>query len=437
MLQHVKPARTVPVTGGPSPRRPAALQDTQSAKLSFLNKVQQCFAVRKGLEGMLDLAREVFCRATEQVHELMATYREQHSLDCLKVGTCLWPWLPISSAQGSSISTCNEESSCKQHGLDSLKVGINVCIWHGCLLEISNICRVALAQSGAPDTVWNSVSSLPYSPRGCGSMAPSQGSRSGCRLCCVPPIETGSAPVTFHLTLHCASVQVQYTAKRGFYMVLQRPGTSLEGGSTAPDLPAGFLPLQSRGTSSLDCTTQELNTLNVRLAKAASDCLILTEQVCWPDQPTDCLCAASFSHKCGAEDYLVPLLRMACILLSVCEAKARLCEPPHGLHSQGDAAAACHQHNVQAQAHATPTCWWCSALPWLWLCCALTVCTGPSTYRARASLLHDTRCAPAAELCPNCLHRPFIMPTAQLPPGGAEQGSGCGMLHPLHILPHI
>eukprot|EP00891_Asterochloris_glomerata_P002051 jgi/Astpho2/2051/Aster-00547 len=131
-------------------------EDTQSAKMSFLNKVQQCFAVRKGLEGMLDLARDVFCRATQQVHDLMATYREQHSLDCLKV---------------------------------------------------------------------------------------------------------------------------QYTAKRGFYMVLQQPGTSLEGGSTAPDLPAGFLPLQSRGTSSLDCTTQELNTLNVRLAKAASDCLVLTEQV--------------------------------------------------------------------------------------------------------------------------------------------------------------
>ena len=76
-------------------------------------------------------------------------------------------------------------------------------------------------------------------------------------------------------------------------MVLQRPGTRLEDGSTAPDLPAGFLPLQSRGTSSLDCTTQELNTLNVRLAKAASDCLVLTEQVCWPDQLQEYLCAAS------------------------------------------------------------------------------------------------------------------------------------------------
>ena len=71
-------------------------------------------------------------------------------------------------------------------------------------------------------------------------------------------------------------------------MVMQRPGASLEGGSTAPDLPAGFLPLQSRGTSSLDCTTQELNTLHVTLTKAASDCLVLTEQVCWPDQPQNC-----------------------------------------------------------------------------------------------------------------------------------------------------
>ena len=107
----------------PSPRWPAGLQDTQSAKLSFLNKVQQCFAVRKGLEGMLDLARDVFCRATEQVHELMATYREQHKLDCLKVGTCWWPWLPVFSAQSSSMSSCNGDSSCQQHGLDGLMVG--------------------------------------------------------------------------------------------------------------------------------------------------------------------------------------------------------------------------------------------------------------------------------------------------------------------------
>lgn len=74
--------------------------------MSFLNKVQQCFAVRKGLEGMLDLARDVFCRATQQVHDLMATYREQHSLDCLKVGTCLWPLVPVSTTQGSGMSKC-------------------------------------------------------------------------------------------------------------------------------------------------------------------------------------------------------------------------------------------------------------------------------------------------------------------------------------------
>ena len=92
------------------PRRSAALQDTQSAKLSFLNKVQQCFAVRKGLEGMLDLARDVFCKATEQVHELMATYREQHSLDSLKVGTCLCRWVPAYSERGSGFGRCSEES---------------------------------------------------------------------------------------------------------------------------------------------------------------------------------------------------------------------------------------------------------------------------------------------------------------------------------------
>ena len=132
--------------GEPCPSLPAALQDTQSAKLSFLSKVQQCFAVRKGMEGMLDLARDVFCRAAEQVHELVATYREQHGLDCLKVGTALWPGLPVSGAQGSGTSRCTMQ-----------RAPVSSTAWTASrwalmfafgLLEISNSCRVAWVNLG-------------------------------------------------------------------------------------------------------------------------------------------------------------------------------------------------------------------------------------------------------------------------------------------------
>ena len=181
------------------------------------------------------------------------------------------------------------------------------------------MCRVASAESQALNTVWNPVP---------GCLTPGE---------VVAPWHHHGAPgqaVGFavprrlrqvvhwsrfiHLILPCASVQVHYIAKRGFYMVLQRPGTSLEGGSKAPDLPAGFLPLQSRGTSGLDCTTQELNTLNVRLAKAASDCLILTEQVGWPDQPHVYLWAASLQ----SQNVEVKVILYHCyVSISLCTAK--------------------------------------------------------------------------------------------------------------------
>ncbi|GAB4817899.1 hypothetical protein N2152v2_004945 [Parachlorella kessleri] len=42
-------------------------QDVQSAKNAFLNRTQQCFAVKGGVDGFLDVARHNFCRLTEQV----------------------------------------------------------------------------------------------------------------------------------------------------------------------------------------------------------------------------------------------------------------------------------------------------------------------------------------------------------------------------------
>ncbi|PSC68890.1 DNA mismatch repair MSH4 [Micractinium conductrix] len=59
--------------------------DVASSKNAFLNRTQQCFAVKKGCDGFLDVARQTFCRVTEQVHELAEQLRAQHSLPDLRV----------------------------------------------------------------------------------------------------------------------------------------------------------------------------------------------------------------------------------------------------------------------------------------------------------------------------------------------------------------
>ncbi|DBA95622.1 TPA: hypothetical protein ACH3X3_013469 [Trebouxia sp. C0006] len=60
-------------------------EDVKSSKTSFINRTQQCFAVKSGVDGILDLARSTFCRVTEQVHELVDKYKTEYGLDALKV----------------------------------------------------------------------------------------------------------------------------------------------------------------------------------------------------------------------------------------------------------------------------------------------------------------------------------------------------------------
>ena len=61
------------------------LQDVKSSKTTFINRTQQCFAVKSGADGVLDLARSTFCRVTEQVHELVDKYKTDYGMEALKV----------------------------------------------------------------------------------------------------------------------------------------------------------------------------------------------------------------------------------------------------------------------------------------------------------------------------------------------------------------
>ena len=96
-------------------------------------------------------------------------------------------------------------------------------------------------------------------------------------------------------------LQMQYSARRGFYLVIQpsddpQPSaSSRSSGATAGGLPHGFLKLDiGRARSSgIPCTTHELTALNGRLRSAADDCLVLTEQV-----------AVTHGSTCGAHCHL-------------------------------------------------------------------------------------------------------------------------------------
>ena len=80
----------------------------------------------------------------------------------------------------------------------------------------------------------------------------------------------------------CCIAQLQYAAKRGFYFSTPKPGTGA-GEKEVPPLPRDFIQVDSlRSRANVTCTTHKLNALNARLSDAATDCLVLTEQVSLP-----------------------------------------------------------------------------------------------------------------------------------------------------------
>jgi hypothetical protein len=50
-------------------------------------RTHQCFAVKGGVDGFLDIARHNFCRVTEQVHDLANRYRSENNLPDMRVGS--------------------------------------------------------------------------------------------------------------------------------------------------------------------------------------------------------------------------------------------------------------------------------------------------------------------------------------------------------------
>ncbi|KAI6707368.1 hypothetical protein NL676_010330 [Syzygium grande] len=67
-------------------------EDVLHARVPFVARTQQCFAVKAGIDGLLDIARRSFCDTSEAIHNLATKYREEFRLPNLK--------LPFNNRQG-------------------------------------------------------------------------------------------------------------------------------------------------------------------------------------------------------------------------------------------------------------------------------------------------------------------------------------------------
>ncbi|CAL5442005.1 unnamed protein product [Camellia sinensis] len=60
-------------------------EDVLHARVPFVAQTQQCFAVKAGIDGLLDIARRSFCDISEAIHKLANQYREDFKVPSLKI----------------------------------------------------------------------------------------------------------------------------------------------------------------------------------------------------------------------------------------------------------------------------------------------------------------------------------------------------------------
>ncbi|KAI9076551.1 hypothetical protein K1719_041537 [Acacia pycnantha] len=60
-------------------------EDVLHARVPFVARTQQCFAVKAGIDGLLDISRRSFCDTSEAIHNLAHKYREDFKLPNLKL----------------------------------------------------------------------------------------------------------------------------------------------------------------------------------------------------------------------------------------------------------------------------------------------------------------------------------------------------------------
>ncbi|WCJ25871.1 DNA mismatch repair protein MSH4 [Euphorbia peplus] len=105
-------------------------EDVLHARVPFVARTQQCFAVKAGIDGLLDIARRTFCDTSEAIHNLANKYREQFSLPNLK--------LPFNNRQGFYFSIPQKDTKGKLPSkfIQVVKHGNNV---HCSTLELASL----------------------------------------------------------------------------------------------------------------------------------------------------------------------------------------------------------------------------------------------------------------------------------------------------------
>ncbi|KAJ4848896.1 MutS protein msh4 [Turnera subulata] len=105
-------------------------EDVLHARVPFVARTQQCFAVKAGIDGLLDIARRTFCDTSEAIHNLANTYREEFKLPNLK--------LPFNNRQGFYLSIPHKDIQGKLPSkfIQVLKHGNNV---HCSTLELASL----------------------------------------------------------------------------------------------------------------------------------------------------------------------------------------------------------------------------------------------------------------------------------------------------------
>ncbi|XP_058190181.1 DNA mismatch repair protein MSH4 isoform X3 [Rhododendron vialii] len=105
-------------------------EDVLHARVPFVAQTQQCFAVKAGIDGLLDISRRSFCDTSEAIHNLANKYREDFKFPNLKI--------PFNKRQGFYFSIPHKDIKGKLPSkfIQVMKHGNNV---HCSTLELASL----------------------------------------------------------------------------------------------------------------------------------------------------------------------------------------------------------------------------------------------------------------------------------------------------------
>ena len=85
LLRGIHETITHPVFDGILNKVCAVLDDqVHRQRAAALKRIEQCYAVKSGFDGFLDVARTNFCHITERIHALANRLQEEHRLESIK-----------------------------------------------------------------------------------------------------------------------------------------------------------------------------------------------------------------------------------------------------------------------------------------------------------------------------------------------------------------